>query len=420
MRAFWVLLSVMLWLPVGLVADEPVVEVTFDDTSAVPGQALTLRITVLVPTWLPKPVVFPSFEAPNLQVRLPEGSSGPTSRSIEGETWSGVSRRYFITPMAPGQTRITGQELLITWADPGQTTPLETRVALEPIVIEGVIPEAAEGLDPFLAARRLTLSRDMPEISGPLAAEESVSLTVTAEIEGVSAIMLPSLVPEISVQGVALYRDEPVVTDRDNRGVVSGTRSERITLLAESGGGARVPDISLQWYNLESGAVEEAVLDGFQIEVDAPRARGTDIDPRAAAYAAAVAILALGALWLAGRWLAPRLTSRLAEHRQRHRASEPWAYAALTRACKARDMAAFISALDLWAARCPVDPRDIEPLCGALSALGALRYGPEKMEDEAGWTRVAAALAPTRGKLPRTGSTRPDLPPLNPATGRYM
>lgn len=417
MRRYLISLLLLCWASVAF-AEEPLVEVTFEENAAVPGQSLVLRITVLVPTWLPKPVVFPSFEAPNLQVRLPEGSTGSTSRSIEGETWSGVSRRYFITPMVPGTIEIGGQELLITWAEPGQTNPIETRVALDPVVVEGVIPEGAEDLDPFVAANALTLSRELPEIEGPLGAGDSLTLTVTAEIEGVSAIMLPPLLPEIALEGVSLYRDEPVVTDRDERGVVSGTRTERVTLLAESGGGAEVPEISLRWYNLQSQSVETATLDAVTVEVDAPRAARERMAPRAMLAIVLLLGLAGAAGWLLWRRFAPRGRALLAARRARIEASESFAYAKVTAAAKARDMSRLMQTLDIWAARCPADPRDIEPLRGALSGLGAARYGSAKTQDAALWLDVTAALERTRASLQDARSEPAGLPPLNPTHGR--
>ena len=51
-------------------AQDPLVEVDCEENTTIPGQPLSLRVPVLVPTWLPKPVVFPSLEAPNILVQL--------------------------------------------------------------------------------------------------------------------------------------------------------------------------------------------------------------------------------------------------------------------------------------------------------------------------------------------------------------
>ena len=65
----------------------PILRVDFPETEAIPGQFLTLRLTVLVPTFMPAPPVWLSFEAPNLLVRVPEGGTSPVSERIDGETW---------------------------------------------------------------------------------------------------------------------------------------------------------------------------------------------------------------------------------------------------------------------------------------------------------------------------------------------
>ena len=71
--------------------DQPVLRVAIEETETIPGQPINLRMTVLVPTFMPKPPVWPSFEAPNLLVRIPPRGGGPTSERIGGQTWSGVA-----------------------------------------------------------------------------------------------------------------------------------------------------------------------------------------------------------------------------------------------------------------------------------------------------------------------------------------
>ena len=336
LRALLLTVIVGLWAGIAL-AQDPLIEVDFEENATIPGQPLLLRVTVLVPTWLPKPVIFPTLEAPDLLVQLPEGATGPVSRTIEGETWSGVSRRYRVTPMVPGQVQIPAQPLIVTWAEPGKPDPLQKTVTLDPIVIEGRVPEGAEDLSPFIAAQNLTLTQQITDAQMPLKAGESITVTVTAEIDGTSAMFLPPLLPVIDLDGIAAYPAEPTLVDKEDRGKLSGTRTESITLVAQSGGGGAFPAIELAWFNLGAQDIETASTNTFDVTVDAPPALVQNADPRVLAVYGAGGVLALALCFLAFRRLAPKLRARLEAQRRRKEASEPWAYSKTVAAAKAQD-----------------------------------------------------------------------------------
>lgn len=394
-------------------AQDPVVEIEFEKSSTIPGQPLALRVTVLVPTWLTKPVIFPSFEAPNILVHLSEGSTGPTSKTIEGETWSGVSRRYQITPMVPGRFEIPAQQLQITWAEPGQTEPKQMQIALDVMSVEGVVPEGAEGLSPFIAADKLTLDAEITEAEMPMAAGDSITVSLTAQIEGTSAMFLPQLLPSVDIEGIAAYPAEPIVSDNENRGRLSGRRIESVSLLAQSGGSGAFPRITVQWYNLKTKKVETATIAGFDVSVDAPEASEKAIDPRLIALCVGLGLLGLVILSWSYRYAAPRLRKRLTARRNRLHASEAWAYGKVVAAEKDRDISALFRAIDVWAVRCVLDPREMAPLNSALFALGSARYGRNVTSQDASWLVVKAALPLTRSQATGSIDQRPELPPLN-------
>jgi hypothetical protein len=188
---------------------QPIVETRLDKSEVVPGQYATLSVTVLVPTWLPKPVEFPSMEAPNLRVRLPERSTGPTSRTIDGTEWSGVSRSYLISPMVAGTFDMPAQNISVTYAIPGSSDPAQANLQTDPFRITGVVPQGAEGLDPFIAADSLKLSQEVSQPTTGLQPGQSVRRTVTVQIAGASPIVLQRTMPDVQIDGIAIYPDEP-------------------------------------------------------------------------------------------------------------------------------------------------------------------------------------------------------------------
>ncbi|BCH28431.1 hypothetical protein MesoLjLc_03610 [Mesorhizobium sp. L-8-10] len=395
---------------------QPVVETELDKSQVVPGQYVTLRVTVLVPTWLPKPVEFPSMEGPNLRVRLPERSTGPTSRRINGEQWSGVTRNYLISPMVAGTFAIPAQSISVTYAVPGSSEAARAELKTKAVTIAGVLPQGAEGLDPFIAATSLKLTQEFTQPTTGLQPGQSIKRTVTAEMEGASPIVLPELMPEIRIEGIEAYPGQPSISEKDERGLLSGTRIEQVTLMAEGGANGHVPGVELRWFNLTSGKIETATLDGFDISVDGPPASRPGSDRRtitlAAAGLAGIVVLAVSAFLIRRYWR--RATDTYRRRRARRAASKAWAEHAMLKAIRKRDYPATLRAVDEWASRPPVtDAALVAPIHQALTGIGRSIYGQtEGTPPSDAWRTVSEAVKGASAGPRR--SARDRLPPLNP------
>jgi hypothetical protein len=397
----------------------PKLTVIFDETETIPGQPLSLRVKVLVPTWMTKPVVFPSLEGSDLMVRLPSRATTPLSERIGGDTWSGVSRHFRIMPMVPGRFTIPPQEVIVTWADPDTNQPRRDVLGMDGVSLTGVLPDVAKGLDPFIAAEEITLSQTVSGTMAPLRPGDSITRTVTARIKGTPPMFLPRLLALEPVEGIAQYPAEPILSEKTQRGAITGTRIETVTYLAQSGGDGTAGSVTLDWFNLRTGKVETASVDGFLLTVDAPLAhKPSDVSLWDLGLAgAAMLALVLIALF-AGRPLWARWSQVWAARHRRYLASASWARKQVHQAVRQRDLDGALRALDIWAKRVPQnDPRNDPSLNAALTALGAARYGHGSASEEDAWQQMEAALR----ALSKTGSEKQQkqtLPPLNPAFTR--
>lgn len=415
--------------PEAATGPEPVLRLEIDPESVVPGQPVTARLTVLVPTFLPDPPDFPSFEIPNVITRLPEGASGPVSERIDGETWSGISRAYRLAPMIPGRVEVPPQPVTVTYADPDSREPVQVTLQTPAFAFAAVVPEGATGLDPFIAATDLTLAQEIEGDPAALAPGDALTRRVTATVTGLSPLFVPPLIPDIApdAAGTALpaYPDAPQVTETDDRGVTSGTRTESVTYVPAGGGSHTAPEISLDWFNLETGEVETATVPGFDITTSGPppRAAGSEaasfrtLLPWLAALLAAAALL----LWLLRRY-GPALGRRRAARHAARLASEPHAFALVRAAAAARDAAGLGTALTVWSARLApgpaTDPAEAA-LAGVLADLGRARYGPDPAAPSPAeaWAALPSALDAARAAR-NARSADPaatgGLPALNP------
>ena len=391
-------------------APAPIVETELDATEVVPGQSVTLRLNILVPSWMPKPPDLPSFETANLRVRRPANGSTAISRSVDGDTWSGVSRRYLLTPMVPGQFVLPPQPIPLTYIGPDGTTPIATTVQTEPVLLTGILPEGAEGLDPFIAAEKLELTQELSGPTADLAPGASVIRTVTARVEGASPIVLPELLPPVEIPALRVYPDSPQVVEEDDGKTLSGSRIESETFMALGGGTGAVPAVHLDWFNLATGQIESAEVPGFDISVTGPpvRTEGTrDMYDWRLLLALAVAALALALIL---RRLLPRLRQALRDRRAAHLASEAYARQMLLRVIARRDYPAVTHWLAEWRARLTQpEPADIPDL---MARLGASIYGKAPQPPAAPeWEALARTIRATAQRKAGRATT---LPALNP------
>ncbi len=423
MRFCGVLTVCLIGLASGVLAQEqPKLDVVFEETETVPGQPLTLRLTVLVPTFMPNPPVWPDLESPNLMVRLPEKASSPTSKSVNGETWSGISRRYQITPMVPGNFSIAPGTVTVTYQNDGGDGVVQAELPVPELSVVGIMPEGAEGLDPFIATQELTLSQTVEGEAEALDAGGSFSRVISAKLKGVSPIFVPPLTPDVVPEGLRAYPETPTVEETEDRGILGGTRNEKTVYVAEAAVDGVLPELTIRWYNLKSKSVEEAVLPEVAVRADAPA--GGSVLPSSAGDGAidrsliGVVAAMFGALLLI--WsLRGRMSAGLMRWQNRWLASETYAWRDLQKSIRARDLSAARQAFAIWQGRCggqaTEQARAVED---CFLALGSGFFGTHGRADSAPqWTALEARLKDLRRALAQQRRiTNPALAALNPVS----
>ncbi|MCP4382962.1 MAG: protein BatD [Hyphomicrobiales bacterium] len=398
----------------------PILRMSLDEDGAIPGQPLVLRVDVLAPTFLPQPPVFPSFEVPGVMVRLPERASGPTSDSIGGETWSGVTRAYRLIPMTPGQFRIPSQTVAVTYADPDTSEPLKVDLQTDEIVFNGLTPEGAEDLDPFIAAEKVELKQELVGDPAALAPGDAVERVVTARITGTSPLFLPPMIAPVETTILSSYPAEPSIEETEDRGVLSGVRTERVTYVAEAGGTAAAPEINLSWFNIETNKVETATAPGLDFAIDGPAAPQSTTDWRALVPYVLLALVVLAVIALALWLLWPRIAAWRRRRREVWLASEAFAYRQAQAAVRSRDFGETVVAIARWKTHLPDNQWGTDArLAAAMTRLGESYYGraSEAHAPKSGaWSDVLSALRGAR-RSRRQSADRSHghvLPPLNP------
>lgn len=409
-----VALILMIW-PLAVTAQSaPRLETTVDETDVIPGQPIVLRVKVLVPTWMPSPPVYPDLEQPNLMVRLPERATSPVSETIDGDTWSGTSRTYRLYPLEAGTYQIEGKILTITYADPDGSEPVTVELELDPVTLTATIPDSAKDLSPFIAASGFDIEQTLEGVpDGDMQVGDALTRTLSAKIDGTTPVMIPNLLPRPDEGPLRAYPDEPRVAESENRGVLSGTRTERVSYVAQTGGQAELPEITIQWYNLDRKKVETITLPGSAITIAAPPAPPPD--SKVVALWLCSAMAAFSMLWLIWRRVGPVARRWRSERHAAWLASEPCAAKAVTDAIRDRQLSDVYAALDDWQAHYPkqVVAMHQADLAAKMQCIGAALYA-EAAQNTADWSAVEPAFQTMRAAVKTSGQGQNRLPPLNP------
>lgn len=405
---------------------QPIVRTTLEQDTAIPGQPLIFRLTILVPTWMPTPPVFPNFEAQNVVVRLPSRASSPTSERVNGDTWSGITRAYRLYPMVPGTFQVPGGPIRVTYADPDTREPIVADVDVSSFDIIGEAPEIAQVLEPFLAANSLSLTRQVEGTSEDLAAGDALKITTTIKVSGVAPMFVPPMGAGDPVEGLSYYPASPVLKETENRGQISGTRTETVTIVAENAGRYQIREQELSWYNLTSEKIETASVPAINLTVTGPplaaEPQSEALNWKSIGYWGAAALLLIGVLIGLLRKFGPKAGALFQATKVKYEATEYFAYRHFKKAINTQDYsAATAKGLD-WKHRLSSKGclPDWAPLEHAFTELGMALYGRKSpassTEIQNAWPQVKTAAARIRrqAKTLARQNPKPPLRPLNP------
>ncbi|MHC2333588.1 BatD family protein [Bradyrhizobium sp. USDA 4454] len=353
-------------------APEPILRVTLDPPRVVVGQAAMLRIEVLAPNYMTAPPELPDFQVRNAVTR--QLRSANESEERDGLTYAGVRFEFAIHPQEPGSYAIPGQTITVKYAAEPPATRQAT-LALPRIAFQAFIPDAASDLQPFLAARSLSITQTVTRSSDRLKAGDAVTRTVTIEAEGIPAMLLPPLT-FAALEGLKLYPAQPSLQDKTEGRpeILSSARVDSGVYMLEKAGDYVLPPVDLRWWNTGSQRIDVAHLDAVTLHVEANQAvGGASPDGTFGAreswrtlrnaiadhwQATALVLLALAGLG----WLMPPTVRAIVAIHRRHREaylqSEAFAFGALRRAARKDDAKSVYFALLDWLQRFePVAPR---------------------------------------------------------------
>ncbi|MCP4877669.1 MAG: protein BatD [Gammaproteobacteria bacterium] len=306
----------------------------------------------------------------------------------------------------------------------------------QPLTID-VEPIPAEFVGPYwLPAQSLELREQWQGDIDKLVAGEPVTRSLTLIADGLTAAQLPELVLS-QIDGIKQYPDQPGLENSLTSKGVSGSRQQKVALIPGAAGSYLLPEISVPWWNLQTGKMETAIIPAREISVSAAVNTVVPVSPAVSESPAVAPQILSENIWLwislllASGWILSVLYWWFSSRRRRQPSKSEWespnlsvARKRLGRACDADDAVAARQALLAWG-RAMFAPGEVGNLIQLANLLGSELGGEiEKLNQ----SLYAEAGTPWRGRdlwslcqqfeiaNASTSQASGSLLPLNPGT----
>lgn len=399
------------------------------------GQRVTLVVELLAPGIFNSAPAFDLPHVPGVVIMKPEDRPTLGSETIGGVSCTVQRHEFAVFAQRAGSVQVPGFSARFEAAErfgaPGQDYTVRTPA----VIFEAKMPPGAEKFATVITTRSLTVKESWAPEPGAGKVGAAFTRTITVEARDVPGMVLPSFALD-PPEGLSAYPKPPEVTDRTERGELTGRRVETVTYVCEKPGDYKLPALVLAWWNPHDRKLNRENLPARTFTITgAPQPPAPPAQPSTAggSRAGGLWLAALGAglivLALLGWRFGPKFAARWARHEARVAGSERTYFAAFERACQAHDAHAIYRALVAWLDRFALDPpvtqldefaeRAADPqLTAELTALQDAVFKPGANSSPRVRPELAHRVRIARSRLSRSEhrETRhgPLLPPLNP------
>ena len=267
-----------------------------------------------------------------------------------GESLQVLRYPLALYPQKPGQVEIPSIAVRFNTSSGYGSTEKAFEFHTEPLQLTVKSPPGVTEGDLVISTTSFNLDYDWQPESDIAYSGDAFTLTVTRRASDISGMLLPPL-PVFEAPGLASYPQAPEVSDRTNRGDLTGERIDTIIWIIEKPGIYNIPGIRFQWWDPASLELKQQVIPGLELDVlPTPGAGNASIknagpeqtDKYLRSMSAGILIL-ITAIFL---WL--RFGPKPAQTSGRSRQTEKSAFARLQVACKANQAAETYSAIHEW------------------------------------------------------------------------
>ena len=347
------------------------------------------------------------------------------TEKIDGQDWQIVRYPLALYPQKAGLLEIPSINVRFTTSAGFGSAEKAFEFQTERLELSVKLPPGAKPGDLVVTTTSFELEHNWQPATAITKTGDAVTLTVNRRADDISAMLLPPL-PVFRTEGLASYPQTPEISDKTDRGDLTGVRTDSITWVVEKPGNYEIPGIRFQWWDPDTRELKQQIVPGLNLDI-LPSGEESVVgtvknDQQDSRNSWPILVLFLtgltGILWLRfGRKTANQQVN-----------DEKSAFAELQKACKSNHASQTHSAIHNWIASYTVDdtansrPVTLAEFARMLddeNLASELKHLQEALVSSDGsWQgdKLLAALQGARRKIhhQELDSSVNDLAPLNP------
>jgi len=189
------------------------------------------------------------------------------SETINGDTYTGQRYESLIFPQIAGKISVPPFPVDVEVKAWGVDSVNKIRRLSTPVVEYNVkIPPGADGISGIISTTALTAEQKWEPDTTPVKVGDAIRRTITFKAEDISGMAFTPLEFQ-KMEGIGVYPGEPDVSDKTDRGTLSGERIEKVTYVFEQPGKFNIPVIVFYWWDIENTELKQIELPGKKFEL---------------------------------------------------------------------------------------------------------------------------------------------------------
>ena len=193
----------------------------------------------------------PRFSFPDVAGGLLlQASGGPVfgKEKKDGTDYSTWRYDFAFYPQRAGTHTIPPIEIRVSLPS-GEGTWKQLTTSTTAFKLNSKWPSGAEGLATLISTNKFDATEKWQSVTGNPRVGDAITLTISRSAEDILGLAFPPLVLA-EIEGVGIYPEPPKVSDKENRGDLTGSRIEKIVYTFNREGTVTIPGHVIPWFDL--------------------------------------------------------------------------------------------------------------------------------------------------------------------------